>query len=121
MIILDHSECCEELFPAFLSESKAPSSDEENEKAGTSRSPSKTPEKPKESPKKEEQCQEDEQEDEEIPASPSDVKESIKQKFLVEMPEDFYDFWEFAKTVNSKTPKGKGEMQLVSSVILRKK
>jgi len=35
-----------------------------------------------------------------------DESEEIKCKFLVEMPQDFYDFWEFAKTVNAKTPSG---------------
>lgn len=35
-----------------------------------------------------------------------DECEDIKRKFLVEMPQDFYDFWEFAKTVNAKTPSG---------------
>lgn len=35
-----------------------------------------------------------------------DECEDIKHKFLVEMPQDFYDFWEFAKTVNAKAPSG---------------
>ena len=33
--------------------------------------------------------------------------ENIKSKFLVEMPQDFYDFWDFAKILNSKRPEGK--------------
>ncbi|KAG8229781.1 hypothetical protein J437_LFUL005862 [Ladona fulva] len=31
-------------------------------------------------------------------------RESIKQKFLVEMPEDFYEFWEFCKSLSSSCP-----------------
>jgi len=33
-------------------------------------------------------------------------KDSIHRKFLVEMPEDFYEFWEFAKSVNCVNPSG---------------
>lgn len=43
---------------------------------------------------------------EEMPESPQDVRESIKQKFLVEMPRDFYDFWEFCKSLNKHNPEG---------------
>lgn len=32
--------------------------------------------------------------------------DDIKRKFLVEMPQDFYDFWEFAKTVDRHSPSG---------------
>ena len=46
-------------------------------------------------------------EGEDPPDSPTDVKESIKSKFLVEMPEDFYHFWEFAKSVNASSPTSK--------------
>lgn len=45
--------------------------------------------------------------EDDAPPSPTDLSESIKQKFLVEMPQDFYDFWEFAKTIDSKNPTGK--------------
>ncbi|XP_066998763.2 histone PARylation factor 1 [Anabrus simplex] len=38
------------------------------------------------------------------PASPEDVRESIKQKFLVEMPEDFYSFWSFCHSVRHHAP-----------------
>ncbi len=53
----------------------------------------------------------DDEEKEEVdegedPDSPSDVKENIKLKFLVEMPDDFYHFWEFAKSINSLKPLG---------------
>ena len=41
------------------------------------------------------------------PASPEDVKQNIKQKFLLEMPEDFYTFWDFAKTIQPGNPNGK--------------
>ncbi|XP_005095777.1 histone PARylation factor 1 [Aplysia californica] len=45
-----------------------------------------------------------EEEDDEAPASPEDIKESIKAKFLVEMPEDFFLFWEFCKCLNPSKP-----------------
>ncbi|XP_033742899.1 histone PARylation factor 1-like isoform X2 [Pecten maximus] len=51
-----------------------------------------------------EDAEESPDEDLDIPLSPEDVKENIKRKFLVEMPEDFYDFWEFCKSKNSKHP-----------------
>ena len=40
------------------------------------------------------------------PSSPTDVKENIKQKFLTEMPEDFYNFWEFCKSEKADSPTG---------------
>ena len=36
---------------------------------------------------------------------PSDVKENIREKFLVEMPLDFYAFWKFCKIVNRDNPR----------------
>ena len=45
-------------------------------------------------------------EDEDPPDSPTDDNENIKTKFLVDMPEDFYHFWDFAKSVNSGNPSG---------------
>ena len=41
-----------------------------------------------------------------IPADPADIREDIKSKFLVEMPEDFFQFWEFAKSLHPKKPQG---------------
>ncbi|XP_038055223.1 histone PARylation factor 1-like [Patiria miniata] len=40
------------------------------------------------------------------PATPPNLgpREEIKWKFTMEMPEDFYDFWEFCKSVNKKNP-----------------
>lgn len=32
------------------------------------------------------------------------TNEFIRYKFLVEMPNDFYEFWEFCKTISSETP-----------------
>ncbi|XP_060080890.1 histone PARylation factor 1-like [Ylistrum balloti] len=55
-----------------------------------------------ESPKEDDE--ESPNEDDDQPSSPEDVKENIKRKFLVEMPHDFYDFWEFCKSKNSKHP-----------------
>lgn len=40
-----------------------------------------------------------------IPLS-KDLSKAIKQLFLVEMPQDFYDFWEFCNTVDEKNPQG---------------
>lgn len=38
--------------------------------------------------------------------SPDDPRENIKCKFLVEMPDDFYQFWDFAKSLTTKCPSG---------------
>ncbi|XP_033127505.1 histone PARylation factor 1-like [Anneissia japonica] len=51
----------------------------------------------------------DEDKDEDIlecpPTPPSmDIKEEIEWKFKVKMPQDFYDFWEFCKTLNETSP-----------------
>lgn len=40
----------------------------------------------------------------ELPESPENVQQSIKQKFLVEMPQDFYDFWAFCESLNKHNP-----------------
>lgn len=42
--------------------------------------------------------------EEDLPPTPEDEKETIKQKFLVEMPEDFYSFWSFCKTLSPDKP-----------------
>lgn len=48
---------------------------------------------------------EEEEEEDITPAeSPVDDRENIKQKFLVEMPEDFYQFWEFCKSEKPDNP-----------------
>lgn len=39
-----------------------------------------------------------------MPPSPADIKLSIKQKFLFEMPEDFYSFWDFCQSLNGRNP-----------------
>ena len=36
----------------------------------------------------------------------TDLQSSIKEKFLVDMPQDFYDFWEFCKDLNHTAPEG---------------
>lgn len=36
-----------------------------------------------------------------------EVKDEIKSKFKLEMPQDFYDFWEFCTTLNANHPEGK--------------
>ena len=35
------------------------------------------------------------------------VRDKMKRKFLVDMPEDFYQFWEFCKTLSSSHPESK--------------
>ncbi|XP_006822295.1 uncharacterized protein LOC102801100, partial [Saccoglossus kowalevskii] len=54
--------------------------------------------------KDEEERKESESKDEALPPAPSDVREEIKMKFLVEMPEDFYEFWEFCKSLDARNP-----------------
>jgi len=39
-----------------------------------------------------------------VPENPASVRESIKQKFLVDMPEDFYDFFKFCQDLNKDNP-----------------
>lgn len=36
----------------------------------------------------------------------SDDRENVRRKFLVDMPEDFYLFWEFCKTLEPTNPRG---------------
>lgn len=33
-----------------------------------------------------------------------DVREKVRRKFLVDMPEDFYQFWEFCKSLDPSHP-----------------
>lgn len=93
-------------------ESKEPSGD-----SGTSKNAAKIDEQPHmtdvSSPKKATASRSDESAAEtevrgynanELPDSPDNVRESIKQKFLVEMPDDFYDFWDFCCSLNKKDP-----------------
>jgi hypothetical protein len=44
--------------------------------------------------------------EEDLPPTPENEKEAIKQKFLVEMPEDFYSFWSFCKSLSPDKPEG---------------
>ena len=39
-----------------------------------------------------------------LPESSPDIKEDIRNKFLITMPEDFYLFFDFCKSLNSKAP-----------------
>ena len=43
----------------------------------------------------------------ELDRESSDVRENIRRKFLMEMPEDFYQFWEFCKSINLSKPESK--------------
>lgn len=40
-----------------------------------------------------------------------DVKEKLKEVFKVELPQDFFDFWEFCKELNKEKPCGKSDPQ----------
>ena len=55
----------------------------------------------------EEDASDEDADDLEVPESPADVRENIKSKFLVEMPEDFYDFWKLCQKLNAEDPLGK--------------
>ena len=44
----------------------------------------------------------------------ADIGEDIKSKFLVAMPEDFFQFWDFAKSLHPKNPQG----QFVKLIII---
>jgi len=39
-----------------------------------------------------------------LPASPSNIRDNIKSKFLVSMPDDFFEFYDFCKSLNSTEP-----------------
>ncbi|KAK4299087.1 hypothetical protein Pmani_028614 [Petrolisthes manimaculis] len=39
-----------------------------------------------------------------VPDSPQDVRFSIEQKFLLEMPQDFFDLWDCCKKINAEKP-----------------
>lgn len=54
--------------------------------------------------------QESKGDDNELAHSPLDVKENIKQKFLVEMPDDFYQFWSFCQSICQQNTLGKLEI-----------
>lgn len=49
----------------------------------------------------------------EQPPSPLDAKENIKQKYLVEMPDDFYQFWEFCQSICQQNISGKLDISSV--------
>ncbi|XP_041358264.1 histone PARylation factor 1-like isoform X2 [Gigantopelta aegis] len=46
----------------------------------------------------------DTEEEQDQPQSPLSVKENIKNKFLVDMPDDFYYFWEFCQKEEPSDP-----------------
>jgi hypothetical protein len=51
---------------------------------------------------------------EESPASPKNIPDNIKSKFKVEMPDDFYEFWKFAKSLKGNNPAGENSSPFVS-------
>lgn len=44
-----------------------------------------------------------------------DIREKVKRKFLVNMPEDFYQFWEFCKYFDHDHPESKNPCKLSHS------
>jgi len=51
-----------------------------------------------------------------LPPSPQNIRESIKQKFLVEMPEDFYQLYKLCESLDQSSPclaLGAANLQLV--------
>ncbi|XP_069980675.1 histone PARylation factor 1 [Penaeus vannamei] len=40
----------------------------------------------------------------EVSASPRNVRESIEQKFLLDMPDDFFEFWNLCRELNQEKP-----------------
>ena len=48
----------------------------------------------------------------ELAKESEDVKENVKRKFLVTMPDDFYQFWEFCKSQNPSDPRGVSQQNL---------
>nr|KAG5698518.1 hypothetical protein BaRGS_023221 [Batillaria attramentaria] len=71
---------------------------------GTSAEAKEKEEEKAESSGEEEDSENEEEEETEMPESPVDIRENIKSKFLVEMPEDFYDFWKFCEKLNKEDP-----------------
>ncbi|CAL1540707.1 unnamed protein product [Lymnaea stagnalis] len=59
----------------------------------------------------------EEDETEVAPNSPEDVKQSIKDKYLVEMPADFYQFWDFCKSLKPGNPSSALEKTLNVSLV----
>ena len=57
-----------------------------------------------EAPKDEDKAVDHEPEEPLLPASPTNPRENLKQKFGVEMPEDFYEFWKFCQILNGEHP-----------------
>ena len=49
-----------------------------------------------------------------LPSSPTNIRDNIKSKFLVSMPEDFYNFYDFCKSLNNSNP-----IQALNSVGLK--
>nr|SVE77798.1 EOG090X0BAY [Daphnia lumholtzi] len=54
--------------------------------------------------------QESKEDNSEFACSPLDVKAKIKQKFLVEMPDDFYQLWAFCQSICQQNTLGKLEI-----------
>ena len=43
----------------------------------------------------------------------TDVREKVRRKFLVDMPEDFYQFWDLCKSLSPEKPEGMDKLVLV--------
>ena len=82
--------------------------DASEEKGEPNKKAAKVDEKENEKPESECGDDEDDEDDDEtedlLPPSPLDPKENIRQKLLVDMPEDFFAFWRFCKERNPSNP-----------------
>lgn len=52
--------------------------------------------------------------EEEMPEDPTNLSDSLKQKFLVEMPNDFFKFWEFCKELKPSDPLGECGSRIIA-------
>ncbi|XP_072040750.1 histone PARylation factor 1-like [Amphiura filiformis] len=82
--------------PSGSSAVEAETSSSEKEKNSTSKTPD---DEPKDDSKSHNTTEDDGDTMETV-----DVKDDIKNKFKVEMPQDFYDLWEFCKDINPGKP-----------------
>ena len=55
----------------------------------------------------------------EAPVYLDDVKECIKETFLLEMPDDFYQFWDFCKQCNRLDPRCEFSILISSAPIFK--
>ena len=47
----------------------------------------------------------------------TDVKDKLREALKVDLPQDFFDFWEFCKTIKSDNPCGKFKIYLLTLML----